>query len=385
MNILKFGFRWLRSHQVCATALLVFGFVGCGGEEIQVYQTHKEHPISAQEHSASGQAGTPSEAPLQWTRPSGWQETERGEMRLASFRIVGVGGKTADVSVIALPGIAGGDLSNVNRWRGQVGLPAIRQDELSKLAKPVVVGDSSGTLFDLAGTAASGDATRVLAAILHRADAVWFFKMTGDDELAAKQKPAFIEFLKSVKFAGAVESQAALPAGHPSVAESTAALPSGHPAIGAMPPANATSTSSAPAAQWQVPASWTEEPPTQMLLAKFSAKDKGTRADITVSAFPGDVGGLLANVNRWRRQVNLPPVDQTQLARTIETIKVQSDEGTLVKLENPDAKSPSLIGAAVPHKGQTWFFKMLGDGKLVAREEKAFRNFVQNVKLPDAP
>ena len=33
-----------------------------------------------------------------------------------------------------------------------------------------------------------------------RDDVAWFFKMTGDDALVAEQKPAFVEFLKSVSF-----------------------------------------------------------------------------------------------------------------------------------------------------------------------------------------
>src|SRR4029079_19391055 len=129
----------------------------------------------------------------------------------------------------------------VNRWRGQVGLPPIAQEELAKLAESVDVGGSAGVLFDQAGTAASEDATRVLATILRRADAAWFFKMTGDDGFVVKQKPVFLEFLKSVKFAAGTELQPALPAGHPSI---QAAIP-----------AMARETDSAGKAQWEVPAS----------------------------------------------------------------------------------------------------------------------------------
>jgi hypothetical protein len=195
--------------------------------------------------------------------------------------------------------------------------------------------------------------------------------MTGDDKLVAKQKPVFIEFLKSLKFAAGTDSQPALPAGHPPI---RAAIP-----------AMVIKTQSTGKPQWEVPSHWTEEPVTQMLLAKFAVSDEGARADITVSSFPGDVGGLLANVNRWRRQVNLPALDETQLANAVKTIKVQSDEGTLVELGNPDGKSPSLIGVVAPHNGQTWSFKMFGDAKLVAHEKDTFVKFVQNVKLPNAP
>jgi hypothetical protein len=315
--------------------------------------------------------------------PAGWEEAPRGEMRRASFKIAGENGKLADVSVIQLPGIAGGDINNVNRWRGQVGLSPVSENELAKLAEKVSVGGLDGTLFDLSGTAASGDTTRVLAAILHRKDAVWFLKMTGDDELGVKQKPAFIDFLKSLKFAAATEIQATLPTNLPPFGEAAPTLPTGHPSIGAAMPAMAAATDNSPKPQWETPGTWKEEPTTQMLLAKFSVSDKDARADITVSSFPGDVGGLLANVNRWRRQVNLPAFGEAQLSSSTKNLKVQSENGTLVELENSDGKSPSLIGVSLPHNGQTWFFKMIGDAKVVAREKDAFIKFVQNVKLPN--
>ena len=336
-----------------------------------MYQIPKEAPATTpHDHSAVAEGGTPVQTQLQWILPVNWQETAGGEMRLASFGVRGENGKTADVSVIALPGMAGGDLNNVNRWRGQVGLSPVVEEDLAKIAETVSVGDFRGVLFDQTGTAASGDATRVLAAILHQADSTWFFKMAGDDDVVVKQKPMFIEFLRSLKFAGA---------------DLQPGMPVGHPPIQAAIPATAAKTESIGKPQWEVPANWIEEPATQMLLAKFSINDDGTRVDITVSSFPGDVGGLLANVNRWRGQVNLPAIEEPQLANAVKSIRMQSEEGTLVELENPDGKSASLIGVAVPHNGQTWFFKMFGDAKLVAREKDAFVKFVQTVKLPNAP
>ena len=337
-----------------------------------MYQIPKASPATTpHDHSAMADGSTPVQTQLHWTLPVSWHETARGEMRLASFSVKSENGQTADVSIIALPGMAGGDLNNVNRWRGQVGLSPIAEEELAKLAESVDVGGFAGVLFDQAGIAAPGDAARVLATILHRADAAWFFKMTGDAELVVKQKPVFIEFLKSLKFATGTELQPGLPAGHPPI---QAAIP-----------AMATESDSAGKPQWQVPADWTKEPATQMLLAKFSINDQGVKAEITVSSFPGDVGGLLANVNRWRGQVHLPPIDESQLANAVKSIRMQSEEGTLVELENPDGKSTGLIGVAVPHSGQTWFFKMFGDAKLVAREKDNFVKFVQTVKLPNAP
>lgn len=65
-------------------------------------------------------------------------------MRVASFKVQNDAGQQADVSVIPLPGRAGGDESNVNRWRGQVGLGDLSAEELAKIAEPVEVAGQPG-------------------------------------------------------------------------------------------------------------------------------------------------------------------------------------------------------------------------------------------------
>lgn len=154
---------------------------------------------------------------LQWNLPPGWQEVPLGAIRVASFKVAGSGGKVADVSVVPLPGQAGSDLDNVNRWRGQVNSPPVTQQELSQLAQAVEVGGQSGQLYEQAGeNTATGEKTRILAAILRREGIAWFFKMTGDDALVSEQKPAFVGFLKSLVF-GAPVMRTELPPSHPPI------------------------------------------------------------------------------------------------------------------------------------------------------------------------
>jgi hypothetical protein len=386
MNKLMLRFRCLRFVNVLSV-FLAAGIVGCGGKDIRVYDVPKD--ISAIDaHADLPVSAVANEPParLTWVAPTGWDEAPRGEMRLASFKVKGEGNRQADISVIALSGTAGGDLNNVNRWRGQVGAPPVKSEELSNLSEKTGIGGTEGDLFDLAGSGPSGDATRVIAMILHRDGEVWFFKMAGDDELVAKQKPVFLAFLKSVKFMTANEGPSNLPAGHPPISP-PASLPQDHPPIAETKATPATKSPSSVSANfnWVTPRNWKEETATQMLVAKFSVGENAKRAEITASSFPGDVGGLLANVNRWRGQVGLAPITATDLPRAVKELKVASATGTLLELKNADEKSPSLIGVSLPHNGQTWFFKMIGDAKTVAREKDAFIKFVQSVKLSNAP
>src|SRR5271155_3063923 len=126
-----------------ATKTLVSGFTllllaaGCQRERIQVYQVAKEQismPVASADtdmtttadstapaapalppgHPDVASAATTSDAstaPLTWKTPDAWTEVPPTEMRVASFK-VNQDGKQADISVIPLGGMAGGDGAN---------------------------------------------------------------------------------------------------------------------------------------------------------------------------------------------------------------------------------------------------------------------------------
>ena len=310
---------------------------------------------------------------LQYKRPGDWQETPPGEMRAASFRAAGKDGKQADVSVIPLPGLAGSDLDNVNRWRGQVGLPGLSEVELAKVAQPVEVAGQSASLYEQAGTnPGSGEKIRILAAITRRDGVAWFFKMTGDDDLVGQQKPAFIEFLKSVSFP-AVAAQAQLPPSHPPIdAGNMMAQAGSAPSSGDFKP------------NWEVPSAWKEVPGGQFLVAKFILPGGGdVPTALNVSMSSGDGGGLLANVNRWRGQLGLEPVTEAVLATQVQSLDLPGGKATLADIAGQDAKSGQkarLLAAVVPRSGETWFYKLMGNAEVVQQEKDAFMKFVQGVK-----
>ena len=60
---------------------------------------------------------------------------------------------------------------------------------------------------------------------------------------------------------------------------------------------------------WTTPSAWEELEPGNMLMANFNVIDssKNKSTNIAISMFPGDVGGIEHNVNRWRNQINLNP------------------------------------------------------------------------------
>jgi len=294
-------------------------------------------------------------------------------MRAASFRVAGKDGKQADVSVIPLPGLAGSDLDNVNRWRGQAGLPGVSEAELTKLAQAVEVAGQPASLYEQAGTnAGSGEVSRILAAISRRDGLAWFFKMTGDGAVVAQQKPAFVEFLKSVSFPAAT-AQAQLPPAHPPIDGGNM-----------MAQAGPAASSGQPKPSWEVPSGWKEVPGGQFLVAKFLlAGAANAQAAVNVSMSPGDGGGMLANLNRWRTQLSLQPVAEADLAKEVQPLELPGAKASLADVTGKDAKNGQparLLAVVLPRSGETWFYKLMGDAQLVQQEKDAFVKFVQSVK-----
>jgi len=143
----------------------------------------------------------PQAVPVHYALPPNWQEKPLSPMRLASFKAIAPNGKEADVSIVSLPGIAGGDLANVNRWRGQVKLGPTDEDALALSAEHIKANGHDFLVVDLVSEGPIGDQNekqRILAAILDENDRSWFIKMTGEDQAVASQKSAFTDFLRSL-------------------------------------------------------------------------------------------------------------------------------------------------------------------------------------------
>lgn len=133
---------------------------------------------------------------------------------------------------------------------------------------------------------------------------------------------------------------------------------------------------------WTAPVQWTAKPPSPMRKGSFAIKGAdGAEADFSITAFPGDTGGLLANLNRWRTQLSLPPLTEQQLDGAIEHVDANGLHFEVVDFVGTANGVPTrTIGAVLPQQGETWFFKMMGPDAVVAGEKQAFRAFLDTVK-----
>ena len=179
-------------------------------------------------------------------------------------------------------------------------------------------------------------------------------------------------------------------AGPPAAAATPTPADDPHAGLG-IPPVNS-SAAPAPASgptasgadlSWTAPAAWQTRPASAMRKATFiiTGASADEQAELAVTAFPGDVGGLLANVNRWRGQLQLPPVDAAALHSTLTHLDINTLHVELVELVGPEAPDRKrVLGAIVPVKGSTWFFKLTGPDAFVAGKKADFLGFLQTLK-----
>ncbi len=91
----------------------------------------------------------------------------------------------------------------------------------------------------------------------------------------------------------------------------------------------------------------------------------------------------MANVNRWRGQLGLQPMFQADLDKDIKSLEVQGGKAMLIDMTGTDARSGEkarLVGAIVSQAGRTWFYKLMGDSRVVEQQKDAFIKFVQTVR-----
>lgn len=155
----------------------------------------------------------------------------------------------------------------------------------------------------------------------------------------------------------------------------------------AVPDRAATATASPapvadPEAPWTVPEGWTVDPePRPMRLATFRALspgDTGGGTEIAVSRFNGDVGGELANVNRWRGQVGLDPIDAAGLEAELTRFGDLAAPGYAVRASG-DLLHLFAAGVYDPARDASWFVRVMGTPDAIDAVEAEVMDFARSI------
>jgi hypothetical protein len=127
----------------------------------------------------------------------------------------------------------------------------------------------------------------------------------------------------------------------------------------------------------QLPEGWQPKPPGEMRLLSFDVKGERGEADMSVTRAGGK---LLEAVNRWRSAVSQKPLTDEELEKASTPVKVGGEIGQFFEIPGTSvekAEPARVLATVVEHDGATWYFKMVGDDKLVAAQKPAFLKFVQ--------
>lgn len=181
---------------VCLLATMT----GCDREGVQTHEIAKgvervpeaAVPAAAPESPRAGDLGTS----FPWTVPDGWAlDPAPRQMRLATYTVPDPSGRV-EVAVTRFPGRVGGELANINRWRGQMGLGPLGEGELdsavTRFASPGYEGyetrtESTGGVMLAAGVYDAGN------------DQTWFIRATVTDaKVADRIQPDLFGMARSI-------------------------------------------------------------------------------------------------------------------------------------------------------------------------------------------
>lgn len=256
--------------------------------------------------------------------PPGWTESSGPPPRYKTLTL-DASDPELELTISSLPfpgtGYEGYLLANLNRWRGQLGLEPLSGENALETAREngeLMIIPSQGNMIavmNLTGETKEFGDSRMLAAVVTR----------GTEAAAA---PA------------------------------------------SSPPVESPLT-------YEVPAGWQKSTGNAMRLASFEVADERGPADVSVTRFPGG-GDVLANVNRWREQVKLEPLEAAALEEQQSTLTIAGREGIYIEALGDEQ---AILAAIVPDEDVKWFFKMQGPQEVVKEQREQFRKFLSSVTL----
>jgi len=369
------------SHR-CSPLLLALGAslaAACGpGEvvEIPVERAVQAHPrgLDREISSATRFGGSPpppaasqapppsprdasAENPFRFVLPEGWEELPPTSMRLVNLRPAG--DPSAECSLVVLGGDGGGLTANVNRWRDQMGLGPLSDEEVERLPRTILLGQPA-TLIDLQGSySGMTDEARsdygMLGAVLVTQGFTLFLKMTGPATLVQQERANFERFYASLTavFPGEEDPHAAAhsPGGGDHTREGL---------------------------DFTLPDGWRELAPKGMRKVNLTVGS----SQCYVIELGGDGGGLAMNLNRWQGEVGLPPLDEAGIA-ALERISAAGQSAPLLEITGtykgmggPEGEDTRVLGVPVIRPGSSLFIKMVGPDEEVLAQRDSFLAFV---------
>jgi len=141
----------------------------------------------------------------------------------------------------------------------------------------------------------------------------------------------------------------------------------------------ATATKAAPYS-WMLPDGWTALPASGMRLATINIPSTPPLS-ASITEFGGTVAG---NVNRWRGQLGLAALPESEIPATLQEIETKLGKGYIVSLSNPATPKKGLLAAIIPRpSGRSVFIKIPGDSTELKKISADFTAFTKSLTSVD--
>lgn len=146
---------------------------------------------------------------------------------------------------------------------------------------------------------------RMFGLVLPRGPQLWFFKLQGNMESVAAHEDSLLNFLKSITF-----------------------TPEDKP-------------------EWTLPPGWQQRPVENELRYATLAIDGDTKLELSVTKFPSrsdlaETEQVVMNINRWRGQLALPPIDEADLDEQSEKLSIAGTGYWINIVGRPQAKPAGM-------------------------------------------
>lgn len=356
---------------VCVLSLLFSACHDRGGEIVDVRTFAPLAPPAFREVPLADRLGfrprrEANEAPQQplfaYDLPQGWQQLEpMGVFRLVNLRPAGHAETECFVSFLS--GSGGGIEANLDRWRGQLGLPPMAAGEIDRLETIPMFGQQA-RLFLGEGEYSGMSETKkpnwkMAAAFLARADGAITVKLTGPKAVVDQELGRFRALVASLRLNTAAASRpASAPAGTPPAGVATSSV------------------------RWTKPESWETQAEQPMRLVSFRPRN-APATECWISLAMGD---LAANVNRWRSMLGLAPIGSKEIEE-LPRIEVLGQPSLLVDLTGSytgrDGKTIAnarFLGVVCTRGDESVFVRMTGPADEVGREHANFLALLRSLR-----
>lgn len=136
---------------------------------------------------------------------------------------------------------------------------------------------------------------------------------------------------------------------------------------------------------YELPKGWVKAPPVAFSELSVFVPGDPRPARVTLSAVGGGMG---ANLNRWRTQLQLDEQPEDQLRKEAKACKLLGMDGLLVDYEAKVAKlgvADRIVGIAAPAEAPRYYLKFSGPKEIVAAHREAFEKFAASIKPAPNP